>query len=257
MQKVTFSSKEEILKAIEEKTIFRMTALALTRDEIRKRDALIMDCGKRKCHMLAEDTDKYGTAVLAERFVGAYLSCIVIFYDEKNDIIYVSRKDAQDITTARTMDYLRRGKVYEGRITHLMKFGVMVQIGEIAGLLKNVDFSTDYLRVCDKYSEGDRIKVCLNKINSKGKPIFEAATKEHIAEKNKVSDFFLNEVVIGCVRNIKSTYAFVAIGDGIEGLCDIRFAKKCQEGDIVQYRVTRIDEEPVPKVHGKIVKVMR
>lgn len=110
--------------------------------------------------------------------------------------------------------------VVEGEITSVTSFGAFVKLGGIEGLLHNEDASWDRNDKCkDKFSQGDKIKVKIIKIDEENQKI-SLSTKElssspvqEYAKIHKVGD-----IVKGAIRDIKDFGVFVELSKNVDAL---------------------------------------
>ncbi|RTJ07750.1 30S ribosomal protein S1 [Campylobacter jejuni] len=110
--------------------------------------------------------------------------------------------------------------VVEGEITSVTSFGAFVRLGGIEGLLHNEDASWDRNDKCkDKFSQGDKIKVKIIKIDEENQKI-SLSTKElssspvqEYAKIHKVGD-----IVKGTIRDIKDFGVFVELSKNVDAL---------------------------------------
>ncbi|OEX80373.1 30S ribosomal protein S1 [Campylobacter jejuni] len=110
--------------------------------------------------------------------------------------------------------------VIEGEITSVTSFGAFVKLGGIEGLLHNEDASWDRNDKCkDKFSQGDKIKVKIIKIDEENQKI-SLSTKElssspvqEYAKIHKVGD-----IVKGAIRDIKDFGVFVELSKNVDAL---------------------------------------
>ncbi|HHO0747445.1 TPA: 30S ribosomal protein S1 [Campylobacter jejuni] len=140
--------------------------------------------------------------------------------------------------------------VVEGEITSVTSFGVFVKLGGIEGLLHNEDASWDRNDKCkDKFSQGDKIKVKIIKIDEENQKI-SLSTKElssspvqEYAKIHKVGD-----IVKGAIRDIKDFGVFVELSKNVDALIhkeDISTSmlENLKIGDDIEAAIVFIDEK--------------
>ncbi|HEG4692581.1 TPA: 30S ribosomal protein S1 [Campylobacter jejuni] len=110
--------------------------------------------------------------------------------------------------------------VVEGEITLVTSFGAFVRLGGIEGLLHNEDASWDRNDKCkDKFSQGDKIKVKIIKIDEENQKISLSAKElssspvQEYAKIHKVGD-----IVKGAIRDIKDFGVFVELSKNVDAL---------------------------------------
>ncbi|ECL3672908.1 30S ribosomal protein S1 [Campylobacter jejuni] len=140
--------------------------------------------------------------------------------------------------------------VVEGEITSVTSFGAFVKLGGIEGLLHNEDASWDRNDKCkDKFSQGDKIKVKIIKIDEENQKI-SLSTKElssspvqEYAKIHKVGD-----IVKGAIRDIKDFGVFVELSKNVDALIhkeDISTSmlENLKIGDDMEAAIVFIDEK--------------
>ncbi|MFK0426858.1 30S ribosomal protein S1 [Campylobacter jejuni] len=140
--------------------------------------------------------------------------------------------------------------VVEGEITSVTSFGAFVKLGGIEGLLHNEDASWDRNDKCkDKFSQGDKIKVKIIKIDKENQKI-SLSTKElssspvqEYAKIHKVGD-----IVKGAIRDIKDFGVFVELSKNVDALIhkeDISTSmlENLKIGDDIEAAIVFIDEK--------------
>ncbi|EAK5310423.1 30S ribosomal protein S1 [Campylobacter jejuni] len=140
--------------------------------------------------------------------------------------------------------------VVEGEITSVTSFGAFVKLGGIEGLLHNEDASWDKNDKCkDKFSQGDKIKVKIIKIDKENQKI-SLSTKElssspvqEYAKIHKVGD-----IVKGAIRDIKDFGVFVELSKNVDALIhkeDISTSmlENLKIGDDIEAAIVFIDEK--------------
>ncbi|HEC2538139.1 TPA: 30S ribosomal protein S1 [Campylobacter jejuni] len=140
--------------------------------------------------------------------------------------------------------------VVEGEITSVTSFGAFVKLGGIEGLLHNEDASWDRNDKCkDKFSQGDKIKVKIIKIDEENQKI-SLSTKElssspvqEYAKIHKVGD-----IVKGAIRDIKDFGVFVELSKNVDALIhkeDIStyMLENLKIGDDIEAAIVFIDEK--------------
>ncbi|EPR1521336.1 30S ribosomal protein S1 [Campylobacter jejuni] len=140
--------------------------------------------------------------------------------------------------------------VVEGEITSVTSFGAFVKLGGIEGLLHNEDASWDRNDKCkDKFSQGDKIKVKIIKIDEENQKI-SLSTKElssspvqEYAKIHKVGD-----IVKGAIRDIKDFGVFVELSKNVDALIhkeDISTSmlENLKIGDDIEAAIVFIDKK--------------
>ncbi|EFC30747.1 30S ribosomal protein S1 [Campylobacter jejuni] len=140
--------------------------------------------------------------------------------------------------------------VVEGEITSVTSFGAFVRLGGIEGLLHNEDASWDRNDKCkDKFSQGDKIKVKIIKIDEENQKISLSAKElssspvQEYAKIHKVGD-----IVKGAIRDIKDFGVFVELSKNVDALIhkeDISTSmlENLKIGDDIEAAIVFIDEK--------------
>ncbi|EPW5187999.1 30S ribosomal protein S1 [Campylobacter jejuni] len=140
--------------------------------------------------------------------------------------------------------------VVEGEITSVTSFGAFVKLGGIEGLLHNEDASWDRNDKCkDKFSQGDKIKVKIIKIDKENQKI-SLSTKElsssPVQEYAKIHE--VGDIVKGAIRDIKDFGVFVELSKNVDALIhkeDISTSmlENLKIGDDIEAAIVFIDEK--------------
>lgn len=140
--------------------------------------------------------------------------------------------------------------VVEGEITSVTSFGAFVKLGGIEGLLHNEDASWDRNDKCkDKFSQGDKIKVKIIKIDEENQKI-SLSTKElsssPVQEYTKIHK--VGDIVKGTIRDIKDFGVFVELSKNVDALIhkeDISTSmlENLKIGDDIEAAIVFIDEK--------------
>ncbi len=140
--------------------------------------------------------------------------------------------------------------VVEGEITSVTSFGAFVKLGGIEGLLHNEDASWDRNDKCkDKFSQGDKIKVKIIKIDEENQKI-SLSTKE--LNSSPVQEYVkihkVGDIVKGTIRDIKDFGVFVELSKNVDALIhkeDISTSmlENLKIGDDIEAAIVFIDEK--------------
>ncbi len=140
--------------------------------------------------------------------------------------------------------------VVEGEITSVTSFGAFVKLGGIEGLLHNEDASWDRNDKCkDKFSQGDKIKVKIIKIDKENQKI-SLSTKE--LSSSPVQEYVkihkVGDIVKGAIRDIKDFGVFVELSKNVDALIhkeDISTSmlENLKIGDDIEAAIVFIDEK--------------
>lgn len=217
--------------------------------------------------ILVVETKEYGKGIIIEdevdlssnqslvEFVGRKIKFQVLEYDEGYELMICSRKAFLKKMQLKVLEELKEEDIIEARIVNILNYGAYVEYKGISGLIKDVDFSSDYTSIKDVCSVGEVLAVKVKSISPKGKLTFEAAEKYVNENKIPITAFEPNQVVVGYVRSIKPFGTFVSIAQGIDALSPVPEDFEIEEGMKVRFRTTVVDCEK-ERVRGKILSVV-
>ena len=210
----------------------------------------------------SKDIDIELTIPKLGNFVGREVYFTIKEIDEKNKVIYCSRKEAQKLKNAEITNRLYDGEAFEGQIVNILPHGAYIEIKGVTGLLKNVDFAEDFTAVSDIYNQGDKINVKFKKISHNSLVLLEATKKYRDPAAINPDEIEKGQTVLGVIRSIKPFGVFVNIAPYLDVLCtgtnpDYEY----EEDTKVQIKINDISEKelagrPVKRFKGKIVKVL-
>lgn len=242
-------------KALQEGQILKGLVKIVQYDDQLETDVLILDLDGTKCVIVRDEVDLEVNWKSLVGFLGREVNFMVTEIDTENDVIYGSRKKAQEVQKEEIVGRLKEGEVFNATVVNILNYGAYVEIAGVTGLLKNVDFATDYTSIGEVLKIGDSVNVKLKKISSNGRLIFEAVEKYQNPTIMNLDMFEPNQVVLGSVRNIKPWGVYVCIAPGLDALCPIPPTGELEEGMKVQFRITQVRKEE-KRVRGKIVKIL-
>lgn len=175
--------------------------------------------------------------------------------DGKIKKIIVSRKEAENRKIEEEMKNVNVGEVVKGRVKEILDFGIIVEIGNLSGLVHFSEISWKKgIKFKEKYSVGDTIEVKIIDIN-KSKKNLRLSIKQLTANPwDDVEEKYpVGKEIEGIVENIEKYGAFIEIEEGIEGLLhisDLSWGKKLGNidkfikiGDKITVKVIELDKE--------------
>lgn len=160
-------------------------------------------------------------------FVGQHLPFRVIEYGERGRNIIVSHRaileEGQRQEREKLKESLAVGTVVEGTVTSLRDFGAFVSIGALEGLLPVSEAGWGKIRdIRQVLSVGDQVKMVVKQIDwEKDRITF--SLKDTLADpwESVSAKFPIGSSITGTVVRLAPFGAFVALGDGIDGLIHI------------------------------------
>lgn len=157
--------------------------------------------------------------------VGKVAACKVLSierHEDGPDVVYLSRRAAQEECLSRYLSALTPGDLIPAKVTHLEPFGAFCDIGCGIVALLSVD-SISVSRIShpkDRLTPGDRITVVVKSIDREQSRIF-LSLKELLGTwEENASLFEAGETVPGIVRSIESYGVFVELTPNLAGLAE-------------------------------------
>lgn len=246
---------KELREAQESQKVLKGVVKMVYFDKELESDVLVLDLNGHKGVVLREEVDKDVIPQSLVGFLGREITYVVEKIDEEKEIVFCSRKKAQELKFDEIYERLTEGEVFNAKIINILKYGAYVEIEGVTGLLKNVDFSNDYTTIGEVLKLGDDVNVKLKKVSSNNRLIFEAVRKYQQPSIMNFDMFERDQVVLGTIRNVKPWGAYVAIAPGLDALCPIPGTGELEEGMKVSMRITQVHEEE-RRVRGKILRAM-
>lgn len=243
------------IKAMEDKKILKGLVVLTQHDEKLETEILLMDLEGVKGVITRDEVDYQMEWKSLVRFVGQEIYFTVKEVDEENNIVYCSRKEAQELMEEGIIERLKNGEIFEATIAGIVRYGAYVDINGIYALLRNVDFSDDHVKVGDVLKVGDKIKVKLQNVSENKRLRVEAVEKYELKTVMNFDAFERDQVVLGVVNGVKPWGAYVTIAPGLDALCPIPSIGEIEEGTRVSFRITQVQKDK-KRVRGKIVRIL-
>lgn len=243
------------IKAMEDKKILKGLVVLTQHDEKLETEILLMDLEGVKGVITRDEVDYQMEWKSLVRFVGQEIYFTVKEVDEENNIVYCSRKEAQELMEEEIIERLKNGEIFEATITGIVRYGAYVEINGIYAILRNIDFSDDYVKVGDVLKVGDKIKVKLQNVSENKRLRVEAVEKYKLKTVMNFDAFERDQVVLGVVNGVKPWGAYVTIAPGLDALCPIPSIGEIEEGTRVSFRITQVQKDK-ERVRGKIVRIL-
>lgn len=253
----TIQVEKDMRDAIENKKILKERVVAIEFNEELETDIVTLDLGDGVRGIIKkEDLDYEVNWRSLVPFIGKEIFFVPKSLDEEQDIVYCSRKEAQELMRDGIIERLESGEEIEAVMTGSTDYGAYLEIDGIYCMLKNRDFGDSHVPVRDVLSEGDTIKIKLLRIGTKsGRITVEAVEKYNLPKSNHLIDFKENQVVVGKVNTVKPWGVFVTIASGFDALCSIPPTIEVEEGIDVAMKIVQVDEDK-SRVKGKILKAL-
>lgn len=242
-------------KAMNDKEILKGLVKMVHHDAVLETDVLVLDLEGVKGIIVREEVDVEVNWKSLVGFIGREVNFMVKEIDRDTGVVICSRKDAQIVVKEDVVERLREGEVFSAQVINILEYGAYVEINGVTGLLKNIDFASDYTTVNDVLKVGDTVNVKLKKVSANDRLIFEAVEKYKNPTIMSFDTFERDQVVLGSVRNVKPWGVYVCIAPGLDALCPIPGTGEVEEGMKVSFRITQIKPEE-KRVRGKIVRIL-
>jgi len=159
--------------------------------------------------------------------------------DDGNDIVYLSRKDAQVECTNNYIHNLNVGDIIPAKVTHLDTFGAFVDIG--CGIISLIPI--DLISISrishpkDRFFIGQDIMCIIKSISSDGKICLSHKELLGTWDEN-IANFNVGETVKGIVRSIESYGIFIELSPNLAGLSE--FSENVKIGDTATVYIKNI-----------------
>lgn len=248
-------NEEFYLKAKEEGKVLTGVVKMVQLDKESGEDILVVDLEHTRGVITRDEIDSDLTWRSLIGFIGREIHFTVKEVDAEKNTVYGSRKEAQEQLKEGVVKYLSEGVEVNAEIVNTTRFGAYVETEGVTGLLKNVDFASDYTAIRDMKRPGDMIKVRLRKETESGRLLFEAVEKFKHPTIMEFDVFEPDQIVFGVVRNVKPFGAFVSIAPNIDALCSLPGTGEVEEGMKVSFRITQVRPEE-KRVRGKILRIL-
>lgn len=214
-------------------------------------DRLLVDLGCQTGVVTAAEVDPERTVAL-DGFVGQIIDFKIIELNEVNPVL--SRKAAREEKAARLLERIRVGDKLTGIVKVILPYGCYVEIGGIAGLLKNREIARRPVKAREIFSPGQCIEVMVKEISRQGRVYL--STRELSAEPDPkdYSRFKVNSRWLGTVVTVTDFGVFVNLAPGIDALAGLP-AGEVQIGCQVLFKVNQLNPGE-GKIHGKILRLL-
>ena len=145
--------------------------------------------------------------------------------------------------TKSTIENLRKGPA-EAKFTKFTNFGAFMDIDGVSVIMRNKDFSDDFLQIKNHHDIGDILKVKINDINGQNRIYVEPVQKMQAPE-FEIGDINVGDIRVGKLVQIKPLGCFVNIKSGLDGITSLPNIPNVvfNVGDMVVYQIKKIDEE--------------
>jgi len=194
-----------------------------------------------------------------DKYLGQSYEFKIIKLNKRRGNVVLSRKaileKARESMKEATLSNLAEGQVFDGVVKNVTEYGVFVDLGGIDGLLHVTDMSWGRVgHPSEMFNVGDDIRVVVLKFDQQSQKVSLGLKQLQPDPWSDVENRFpVGSRVSGKIVNLTDYGAFVALGDGVEGLIhvsEMSWTKKVKHpskivniGDTVDALVNKADEE--------------
>lgn len=141
------------------------------------------------------------------------------------------------------IENLKNGPV-SATFTKFTNFGAFMDIDGVSVIMKNKDFSNDFLQIKNYYEIGENLEVKICEVNGNNRIYVEPVQKIQAPE-FEIGDINVGDIRVGKLVQIKPLGCFVNIKMGLDGITSLPNIPNVvfNVGDMVVYQVKKIDEE--------------
>ena len=197
--------------------------------------------------------------ILSAVKIGDEFQGTVIRRDDGKGNILLSRKQADDeLSWEKLKTMMEEKTVVEGKITEVVKAGVILYVEGIKGFIPASKLALEYVENTEEYLN-KTVRVQVIGVEEETKRLVlsakELLQEQAIEEKNKkISRLVPGNIVEGTVETLKDYGAFMDIGDGISGLLHISQISEqrvkniravLKEGQKLKVVITKVDNGKV------------
>lgn len=157
-------------------------------------------------------------------YIGNPLRMKVLEIDERKNRVVLSQRIVLEEESKKKRETLlnniKKGQICHGKVVRIADFGVFVDLGGLDGLVHRSELSWKRVKSCDEVvRRGDEVEVMVLFVDKDQEKISLSLKRaqpnpwETLEEK-----FEVGQIVEGKVTKLASSYVFVELTDGIEGL---------------------------------------
>ena len=246
--------KDSTEKVKEEKEIRKGRVILVQKDEKLGTNIAILDLNGTKGVIKEEDLDyevKWRSLV---PFVGKEIFYTIKEIDKENEIIYCSRKEAQELMRAGVIERLESGEEIVATMSSGSNYGAYFDIDGIYCTMKNTSFSDDHVNIKDIIKAGDSLTVKLVKIGkNSGRITVEPVVKYELPQREQLVNFEENQVIVGRIVTVKPWGIFVELSPGVDALCSVPPTIDVEVGLEVVLKINEVVPDK-SRIRGKILK---
>lgn len=213
---------------------------------------LLVDLGSRIGIIPAADVDP-DRSVALDGFIGQVVDFKITGFD--GPIPLLSRKVARTEKAARLLERIKLGDRLTGIVKVILPYGCFVEIGGIAGLLKNRDIARRPVKAREIFSPGQCIEVMVKEISRQGRVYLSTRELADQPGTEEYGRFKVNSRWLGTVVTVTEFGVFVNLAPGIDALGSLPATGGLEVGCQVLFKVNQVSPGE-GKIHGKIMRFL-
>lgn len=215
-------------------------------------DRLLVDMGCQTGIVPATEVDP-DRSVALDGFIGQVIDFKITGFDGPDPLL--SRKAARKEKAALLLEHIRVGDRLTGIVKVLLPYGCYVEIGGIAGLLKNRDIARRPVKAAEIFSPGQCIEVVVKEISRQGRVYLSTREMAGQPGPEEYNRFKVNSRWLGTVVTVTDFGVFVNLAPGIDALAGLPATGRAEAGCQVLFKVNQVNPGE-GKIHGKILRFM-
>lgn len=218
----------------------------------REDNRLLVDLGSRTGIIPADELDP-DRLVALDGFIGQVVDFKITGFDGLSPLL--SRKAARKEKAVRLLARIQLGDRLTGIVKVILPYGCFVEIGGVAGLLKNRDIARRPVKAHELFSPGQCIEVVVKEISRQGRVYLSTRELAGQPEPEEYSRYKVNSRWLGTVVTVTEFGVFVNLAPGIDALGSLPPAGRVEVGRQVLFKVNQVNPGE-GKIHGKILRFL-
>lgn len=191
--------------------------------------------------------------VALDGFIGQVIDFKIIGFEGSCPLL--SRKAARMEKAALLLDRIKAGDRLTGIVKVILAYGCFVEIGGVAGLLKNRDIARRPVMARDIFEIGQCIDVVVKEISRQGRVYLSTRELVGVPGQEDYGRFKVNSRWLGTVVTVTGFGVFVNLAPGIDALGSLPATGRVEVGRQVLFKVNQANPGE-GKIHGKILRFL-
>lgn len=239
-------NEDELRRAFHRQSI--ISGRVIGRDET----GLIVDLGGKTGVIPATEVDPDRNVAL-DGFIGQLIDFKIAGYDSER--LLLSRKAARKEKAALLLERIKAGDRLNGIVKVILPYGCFIELGGIAGLLKNREIDRRPVKAQEIFKIGQCIEVVIKEISRQGRVYLSTRDLVSRPGREEYSRFKVNSRWLGTIVTVTDFGVFVNLSPGIDALAGLPADGRVETGRRVLFKVNQVDPEE-SKIHGKILRFL-